>query len=229
MPRSLERLTKRVPRATVNAVKYHVGRAVSWNLDALGILWGTDKARGHHGYTPYYARHLCAHRWSVRCVLEIGIGADSDPQAGGNSLRMWRSYFPRATIYGVDIYEKELALAGEARIVTLQADQSDRKSLIRVAAACPPFDLVVDDGSHIGSHIVTSFDVLFSALKPGGFYVIEDLETAYLPSFGGGPPGTPGTAAALTKSLLDELNMSSRRVAAVHAYPGLVLIEKALR
>jgi hypothetical protein len=135
---------------------------LSWNLDALGILWGTDTARGHHKYTTYYARHLRKLRRSTRCVLEIGIGGYEDPVSGGNSLYMWRSYFRRATVYGVDLYEKQLD--DDPGVVALRADQSDPRSLQRIIATCPVVDVIIDDGSHIGEHIVASFTELFPAL-----------------------------------------------------------------
>lgn len=198
-------------------------RVVARDLDMLAMLWGTDKAPGRHGYTRHYARHL--KRRSVRCMLEIGIGGYEDPKSGGNSLRMWRSYFPKATIYGLDIHKK---LLDEPRIVALHGDQSDPQSLAAAVRNSPPFDLIVDDGSHLASDIVTSFEVLFPKLKPGGTYAIEDLHTAYLSDFGGGPPGTPDTAMALVKSILDDLNSGTRALAGVHAYPGLVLIQTSV-
>jgi hypothetical protein len=48
-----------------------------------------------------------------------------------------------------------------------------------------------------------------------------------MPDYGGGPPGAADTAAALVKELLDDVNVGPRPIAAVHAYPGLVLVEKA--
>ena len=222
--RPLSSFAKPLPRSTVNRIKHGLGLVVASNLDALALLWGTDKARSHHGYTRHYANHLRSRRRSVECVLEIGIGDGADPRAGGSSLRMWRNYFPHATIYGIDLYEK--VLDDGARITALQADQSDPSALRRAVAQCPPFDLIVDDGSHVGSHVITSFEVLFPKLAPGGYYAIEDLETSYLPAYGGGLPGVPDTAAALAKDLLDDLNLGSRPIAALHAYPGLVLVEK---
>jgi hypothetical protein len=222
--RPLTRLASPVPRSAVNRIKHGLGLALAPNLDALALLWGTDKAPGYHAYTRHYARHLRDRRRSVRCVLEIGIGEGSDPQAGGNSLRMWRNYFPYATIYGIDLHEKRFG--SEARIATLKADQSDPRALRLAVNQCPPFDLVIDDGSHVGSHIITAFEVLFPKVRLGGYYAIEDLETSYLPAYDGGPPGTINTAAALAKSLLDDVNVGPRPIAAVHAYPGLVLIEK---
>jgi hypothetical protein len=218
-------MVARLSRPTVNRIKRLLAVPISWNLDALGVLWGTDKARGNHGYTTYYARHLRKTRRSTRRVLEIGIGEYQDPAAGGNSLRMWRSYFRRATVYGVDLYEKRLD--DDPRVVALQADQSDPDSLQRIIAACPSFDLIIDDGSHIGEHIVTSFTELFPAVRSGGFYVIEDLEYAYVPEYGGGPAGTENTALGLARSLLDDLHVGPRAVAAIHVYPGIIFIEKA--
>jgi cephalosporin hydroxylase len=138
---------------------------------------------------------------------------------------MWRHYFPHAAIYGIDLYEKWFE--SESRITTLTADQSDPSALSRAVDGCPPFDLVVDDGSHVGSHVITTFDVLFPKVTPGGYYAIEDLETSYLPAYGGGPPGAANTAAALAKELIDDVNVGPQPIAAVHAYPGLVLVEKA--
>jgi hypothetical protein len=220
--RPFQQLVQRLPRPAVNRIKRAIASPVAWNLDALAVLWGTDKALGHHGYTRYYARHL--NRRSVGCVLEIGIGENQDPARGGNSLLMWRSYFPNATVYGLDLHKKRL---DEPRIVAIQADQSDPASLERAVAGCPPFDLVVDDGSHVASHVATSFETLFPKVKPGGFYAIEDLVFAYMRDYGGGPPGTRGTAVDLAKGLVDHVNIGPRPIAAVYAYPGLALIERA--
>jgi hypothetical protein len=46
--------------------------------------------------------------------------------------------------------------------------------------ACgPDFDIIIDDGSHVGEHILTSFKILWSTVKPGGYYIIEDLHSIY--------------------------------------------------
>jgi hypothetical protein len=208
-------------------MKRLVGRTVSWNLDALGILWDTDKApgTGRNGYTRYYARHLRAKRRAVGCVLEIGVGGYQDPSVGGASLRMWRSYFPRATVYGLDLYPKRFA--DNLRLVLIQGDQSDADTLRRLVELCPPFDLVVDDGSHIRSDIIASFEALFPAVKPGGFYAIEDLHAVYQPRRDGGPHASPDSAAEVAMPLLEDANLDRRPVAALHVYPGLVLLQKA--
>lgn len=222
-------------RSQIDWAKRRLARLVPWNLDLLGTLYLTDKARSSlHGYTEHYARHLQRRRRKVTTVLEIGVGG-YDEFDGGSSLRMWRTYFPNAQVIGVDIYAKNLS---EPRIVTVQGDQSDRSFLTQLAERFGPFDLIVDDGSHVNEHVLTTLDVLFGAVKPGGTYAIEDVETAYSVAYGGGPPGSPGTSIDFVKSLLDPLNahrfedpaysdgLPRLPVASVHAYPNLVVLEK---
>lgn len=225
MTRPLQPLTRWFPRPVVNRVKHQVGRTIAWNLDALAVLWDTDKGPRHHRYTAEYARHLRLRRRSIQSVLEIGVGGYGNLRSGGQSLYMWRNYFPRATVYGLDVHRKQLE--SNVRVATIEVDQSDRASLERALVACPVFDLIVDDGSHVGAHVITSFEFLFPRLRPGGIYAIEDVYYAYDPRYGGGPPGSDGTALALAKDLLDAVNREPKRVAALHAYPGLVLIEKS--
>lgn len=161
----------------------------------------------------------------MKSVLEIGVGGYGNPVSGGASLRMWRSYFPSATVYGLDISPKRLP--PEPRIVVLEGDQSDEAFLTRLAASYGPFDLVVDDGSHLGRHQRASFAALFPAVRPSGLYVIEDLETAYWEDWEGGPPGTTGTGVDLAKELLNDVNIGPRAVASVYVYPDIVFIERA--
>jgi demethylmacrocin O-methyltransferase len=92
----------------------------------------------------------------------------------------------------------------------------------------------------MGRDILASHAVLWDAIRPGGYYVIEDLFTAYHPSFGGGPPGTPGTAVELIKTLVDDTVLRSgnmivvrgdksaqRPIAAIHVYGNIVFLERA--
>ena len=41
------------------------------------------------------------------------------------------------------------------------------------------YDIIIDDGSHVPSHQKITFEALWSSVVPGGYYVIEDLETSY--------------------------------------------------
>lgn len=41
------------------------------------------------------------------------------------------------------------------------------------------FNLVIDDGSHKSSHVLTSFDVISAYMKEEGVYAVEDIECIY--------------------------------------------------
>jgi hypothetical protein len=173
---------------------------ISRRLSLLAAWYGTDKGRDAHDYTQHYQRYLGSRRRERLRILEIGVGGQ-ETNSGGASLRMWRSFFPKAEVIGVDLYEKQLP--AEARIRVLQGDQSDATFLRALGSREGPFDLVVDDGSHRGDYITLTFTNLWPFVSPGGVYVIEDLETAYDEDYGGGSPGTSGTAMTLLKELLD--------------------------
>ncbi|MFM8973306.1 MAG: hypothetical protein ACKOOG_11875, partial [Actinomycetota bacterium] len=54
---------------------------------------------------------------------------------------------------------------------------------------------------------LATFAGLYDGVKPGGFYVIEDMHTSYMPrGYEGGPPGTPDTSVSLVGGLLDGVN-----------------------
>ena len=204
-------------------------RAAHRDLPRLVQLFKTDK-QSVHGYMEHYARHLTGHRRSARSVLEIGV-------AHGGSLKMWRAYFTKATIYGMDLNVPE---STERRLRIMQGDQGELDDLVRVANTAGTPDVIIDDGSHVNSHVRLTFQTLFPYLAPGGCYVIEDLHAAYRASHGGAPPGvnTPETSMGLVKTLLDGLNhahfgvdgyeptYADEHVEAVHAYEKIAFIEK---
>ena len=141
------------------------------SLNALGTRHGTDKAEGGHGYLDFYERFLAELRHRPVRLLEIGVQR-------GRSLRMWRDYFSNGQIIGVDNDPATRRHAGE-RIVIEIADQSNVADLVRLGTRHGPFDIVVDDGSHIWGHQITTLRYLYPFLKPGGFYVLEDIHTSY--------------------------------------------------
>lgn len=209
------------PPAVVAPVQRGAERLASRSPAALAILFDTDKGPHRHRYTERYRELLGPRRTKIESVLEIGIRK-------GASLRMWRRYLPAAAIVGIDLHlPRDLSLPG---VEMYAGDQSDAAFLRTVSDRHGPFDLVIDDGSHVARHIQASFEVLFPTVRPGGWYVIEDLETAYVEEvYEGGPPGTPGTAAELVKGLVDRTQSRSglRDVEELHVFEGIAFIRKA--
>lgn len=185
------------------------GRVAGWcgaDLDLLAALYGTDKF-GEHEYTPVYEELMRASRRKAVRLLEVGVGGYAGA-LGGESLRMWESYFRRGRITGIDLYDKT-ALSG-GRVTVAQCSQVDAPKLSSLAQEHGPFDFIIDDGSHLNGHQIESFGILWPHLKDGGTYIVEDVQTSYWPSYGGGPLGTPGYEKSCMhwfKELVDSVNL----------------------
>lgn len=126
-------------------------------------------------YLPVYERTLAALRHRPVRLLEIGVFE-------GGSLAAWRRYLgPEATLVGIDI-DPACAAHGDpahGTYVRIGAQQ-DADFLQAVVDEFGPFDAVIDDGSHMASHLIASFRFLFlHGLAPGGVYLAEDLQTSY--------------------------------------------------
>jgi len=92
-----------------------------------------------------------------------------------------------------------------------QGSQDDAAFLTRMSAEHGPFDIVIDDGSHVPAQVIASFDVLFPLLADGGLYVIEDVQTTFWPDFGGAPDG--GGIMQLGRAILEHVNHAEIQVA----------------
>lgn len=146
-------------------------------LNELANKWGTDKGDGNydkHNYANAYETliGLVPDRDRPFKLLEIGIW---DPRNPGASIRMWREFLPNAQIVGVDINEGCKVLEAECSIKTYILDQGDIPALEKMMAEVGEVDFVVDDGSHVLHHQITSLGVLWRYLAKDGFYCIEDL------------------------------------------------------
>ena len=149
------------------------------NINLLNRLAATcESDKVFHGYMELYDEYFTRQgltRENVRHVLEIGTNK-------GSSLRVWAEFFLNARIDGIDItrqYEVAKHLEHPS-IHTRIVDQGESVDLRRFLVSDVPdvkFDLIIDDGSHDQYDQQLSLSILFSHLKPGGLYVIEDLIT----------------------------------------------------
>ncbi|MBO0748522.1 MAG: hypothetical protein J2O47_09220, partial [Acidimicrobiaceae bacterium] len=192
-----------------------------------------------HWYTPHYERHLKHLKGRRFTLLEIGIGGNARPKQGGASLRMWKWYFPKAQIVGLDVQDKSFVDA--PRIRTYRGSQADPEVLKRIVEEEGPLQVVIDDGSHRPHHVLETFRVLFPLLPDGAIYVIEDTHTSYWPRWGGDiNRDSKNTTMGLVKQLVDGLNYeefldkdyqptyTDMHVVGVHCYHNLIFIEKGM-
>lgn len=203
------------------------------NLDPLTLLaikHGADKW-GEHQYTPIYHALFQSIRDRPVRLLEIGVGGYEVPVTGGASLRMWAEYFPHAKIVGLDISPKVLDL--DPRIILVQGSQEDATVLHRLWAEHGPFDIVIDDGSHVASHVLTSFRALYPLMPAHGIYIVEDTQAAFWPGLYGGSGDARGTIYQQLHDTLIDMHRAEIEVAGEvpgdHAYGKLTASIQAFR
>lgn len=182
---------------------------------------------GH--YFPAYERHLCRYINRPLTLIEIGCG-------GGGSLQLWKRYFgPYARIVGIDIVPGYVSYK-EDQIEVRIGDQSDQTFLASVIDEFGQPDIVLDDGSHMMSHVVATFRYLYHRTASDGIYAVEDLHTAYWDEYEGGLR-RPGSFIELCKDLVDEMHANwsrgaiaptdfTRSTQSVHFYDSLVVFER---
>ena len=134
----------------------------------------TDKNRGPHDFMSLYSQIFAPYRDSAEKMFEIGVNR-------GGSIVMWERYFKKAIIHGLDIYFRK----GKARMIEhdrlklIELDQSKKDQLENFGKTYGPFDIGIDDGSHVWSHQILTFETLWPYIKPNGLFVIEDVITSY--------------------------------------------------
>jgi hypothetical protein len=165
-------------------------------LYEIGARHGTDKA-GERQLLNVYEEYFEPLRLADLVLIEIGV-------LGGASLRMWREYFPRAQIFGIDVNPEAEAHADD-RITVLIGSQSDTLFLDTVLERTGRPDIVLDDGSHYARDQITTLLHLWPHVRPGGTYVVEDLHTSYMPAYNM-RWREPGTAMEFLKGIADDVN-----------------------
>lgn len=174
-------------------------------------------------YLTHYDRYFQRFKDTPVRMLEIGVFE-------GGSLELWRNYLgSNATIFGVDI-DPACATKVEAPNQVRIGSQDDPEFLRSVVDEMGGVDLVLDDGSHKGSHIITSFRALFPLLSDGGLYVIEDMHADYAEW-----PGTRlNQSLSFIKRLIDDMHVHHHRlepletpaVGGINLFDSIAFIEK---
>ena len=143
------------------------------SLNQIFNHFGTDKGDLHnaaHNYGPIYEGLF--QFLEVENLLEVGI-------ENGNSHKAWAKYFPNAVIYGAD---RNIIDIDHYRIKQVVCNQNDIDSFFTLLFdEMPMMDIIIDDGGHCMNHHAYTLAGLWRKLKPGGFYIIEDVHTCNYP------------------------------------------------
>jgi len=129
--------------------------------------WGAKKAYPMHNYLCKYEVFFSALRQLEFALCEIGVGR-------GRSLRMWKEYFPNATIHGIDIRPECKDYEEERIKIHILDGESTKTADYLLGIALRPL-LLIEDGSHNFKGQKTALESIFPILLPGGYYIVEDM------------------------------------------------------
>ena len=128
-----------------------------------------DKGSKHH-YELLYEKDFEKLRQLPINILEVGIYF-------GKSLEVWLEYFPNATIYAIDTFERvaaeDIPVLENPRVVWDICDSTSDKA--KDLWNDVKFDIIIDDGMHTSTHNKLTFLNFYDKLKVGGAYYVEDV------------------------------------------------------
>ncbi len=104
-------------------------------------------------------------------------------------------------------------------------------------------DVLVDDGGHTMHQQLVTLEKLWPHIRPGGLYIVEDVQTSYWAQYGGSsdaatlkkPKNKPSTFLGHVVGLLDTLNCDyseepcDQTLQAIHCYHHACALRKAGR
>ena len=151
------------------------------SLDELFTYYGTDKANNvknqyqkdsnmiiGHGYSKFYQKYFENFKDKEFNLLEIGTWK-------GSSCAAFAKYFKNAKIFGIDRNFKFKYKS--SRIKFLHCDLRDKNDLNKLEKIIKnkKFKIIIDDGSHVLSHIIKNLFFFIRYLEKDGYFVVEDF------------------------------------------------------
>lgn len=131
----------------------------------------SDKV-SHHGYHRFYDLFLSKlNNGQEFNMLELGYDK-------GYSISLWHEFFEgRVKIDSIDILENPVnSLLNKY----YKINQDDLPALDNFSSdKIEYYSFIIDDASHVPSHQWNTFLRLIKCLRPGGIYIIEDIETSF--------------------------------------------------
>ena len=122
-----------------------------------------------HAYAKCYEKYFKNLKNDNLNILEIG-------SFYGNASAALFFYFKNSTIFGADI-NPDMYLYKSKRVKNFFLDNSKRVSLEKnLINKKIKFDIIIEDASHMLKDQIISLFMLFKVLKPGGIFIIEEID-----------------------------------------------------
>lgn len=164
-------------------------RAARGQFTGLFAQTRSDKLNLGHNYSIIYSQFLRRFGTNQKgTFLEIGLGCGRYGRPGYSAV-VWSTMFPKMQLKYIEYdkschWEARAGMEKRQRHIGIQklygGSQDDPKLLNEVVQDAQnkkdeALTLIIDDGSHVDAHIITSFMHLFPYQVPGGLYFAEDL------------------------------------------------------
>jgi uncharacterized coiled-coil DUF342 family protein len=154
-------------------------------------------------YFGHYDRNLSRFQNREKAVRLLEIGVQN-----GGSLEAWKAFLGKdSVVIGTDVDSACSLVKSPFSVQCFTGDATDATWARQLCEAKGPFDIVIDDGSHINLDIEKTFALFFPSILPGGLYVCEDLHTAYWDKYGGCQPSKRESVMEMFKEIADLANL----------------------
>ena len=168
-------------------------------FEEIKELWNKSSYSSKHPeYWDIY-KHLFVDYDREQDIRILEIGVDN-----GKGMELLKKVFPNCHICGIEI-DESLPSSTVGNIWV--GSQTNTELLDSISEEEGPFDIVVDDASHMNEHQIITFKHLFPKLNPGGIYIVEDTHTSYWERYGGGYDSN--SFINYSKQLIDMVNYVS--------------------
>jgi SAM-dependent methyltransferase len=161
------------------------------STDLCEIMGRHKSDKGHrdiinswHNYTTFYNVIFSPIKDKAIRLFELGIGTNNinlPSNMGvngipGASLYGWEEFFPNAQVFGADI-DSDILFQTD-RIKTFFCDQTKPRIIEEMwnkPELSDDFDIIIEDGLHSFAANVCFLENSIHKVKPGGYYIIEDI------------------------------------------------------
>lgn len=165
------------------SIKNKIGRFyfdstyVKSELCSLGKKYGTDKSPYNkelhrQPYTAFYNLIFSNLKNKKIYFAEIGI-------LNNSSIKMWREFFPYASIYGFEFFDRYILAAKKDNLRKVYYHKIDVKKRYSIRNAFKKlkkkFNIIIDDSTHQFEDQINIIEEAIPVLEDGGFLIIEDI------------------------------------------------------
>jgi hypothetical protein len=108
----------------------------------------------------------------ISYYIKIGVRA-------GQSIQMWNDYFRCAHIFGLDNYWNHRVtqnLEALPRVQLIDLDAYNQSKVDSIGYVPESMDIIIDDALHSSDPQQTMLANFWKYVKPGGYYIIEDVD-----------------------------------------------------